>query len=181
MIYFSFRAMVGIFNTHINRPLLTTFPAVCRSAPGCPPYTSLLSAVNCRADRRTPTGRAKAHRHTNTQILSDNTPRLSVNSPKVFCITPKVLKNALAAHREVSRSNLSPAGLPDSFVVGGDYKIAACLSSFLMALLMKSLIVVPVVATKAATRECNSDDIRKFNLPLYGFAGSTPSALQASR
>ena len=97
MIYFSFRAMVGIFNTHINRPLLTTFPALRRSAPGCPSFTSLLSAVNCRADRRTPTGRDKAHRHTNTQILSDNTPRLSVNSPKVFCITPKVLKNALAA------------------------------------------------------------------------------------
>ena len=32
------------------------------------------------------------------------------------------------------------------------YSVAACLSSFLMALLMKSLIVVPVVATKAATR-----------------------------
>ena len=33
------------------------------------------------------------------------------------------------------------------------YNAATLLSSFLMARLMKSLIVVPVVATKAATRE----------------------------
>ena len=58
------------------------------------------------------------------------------------------------------RGAISPAGLPDDDVVRGHYKIAACFSSFLMALLIKSLIVVPVVATKAATRECSSDDIR---------------------
>ena len=109
MIYFSFRAMVGIFNTHINRPLLTTFPALCHSAPCCPPFTSLLSAVNCRADRRTLTGRAKTHRHTNTQILFINTPKLSSISPKVFCITPKVLKNALAAFIE---KHISPSVMP---------------------------------------------------------------------
>ena len=33
------------------------------------------------------------------------------------------------------------------------YKIAACFNSFLMALLIKSLMVVPVAATTAATRE----------------------------
>ena len=92
-----------------NRPLLITFPALCRSVPCCLPYTSLLSAVNCRADRRTPADTTKAHRHTNTQILSDNTPRLSVNSPKVFCITPKVLQNTLAAFIE---KHISPSVMP---------------------------------------------------------------------
>ena len=50
-----------------------------------------------------------------------------------------------------------------------------------MALFIKSLIVVPVAATIAATRECNSEDILRLSLPLYGLAGSTPSALQPSR
>ena len=94
--------------------------------PCCLPLCSGLSAVHFPALRRQLPGRPpNTYRQSNTPILSDNIPRLSVNSPIVFCITPKVLKNALAAHREVSRSNLSPAGLPDSFVVGGDYKIAA--------------------------------------------------------
>ena len=89
--------------------LLITFPALRRSAPCCPPYTSLLSAVNCRADRRTLTDTTKAHRHTNTQILFINTPKLSSISPKVFCITPKVLKNALAAFIE---KHISPSVMP---------------------------------------------------------------------
>ena len=46
------------------------------------------------------------------------------------------------------------------------YDVATLFSSFLMARLMKSLIVVPVEATKAATRECSSDDILRFNFPL---------------
>ena len=79
------------------------------------------------------------------------------------------------------RGVISSVELPEGFVDGGHYKIAAWFSSFLMVLLIKSLMVVPVVATKAATRECNSDDIRRFNLQLYGFAGSMPSALQAPR
>lgn len=48
----------------------------------------------------------------------------------------------------------------------GTYNAATFFSSFLMARLMKSFIVVPEEATNAATRECNSDDMRRFNLPL---------------
>ena len=46
------------------------------------------------------------------------------------------------------------------------YKAATFFNSSVIARLMKSLIVVPVAATKAATRECNSDDIRRFSFPL---------------
>ena len=46
------------------------------------------------------------------------------------------------------------------------YNAATFFSSFVIARLMKSLIVMPVEATKAATRECNSDGIRRFSLPL---------------
>ena len=46
------------------------------------------------------------------------------------------------------------------------YNAATFSSSFLIARLMKSLMVMPVEATNAATRECNSDGIRRFSLPL---------------
>ena len=46
------------------------------------------------------------------------------------------------------------------------YNAATFFSSFLIARLMKSLMVMPVEATNAATRECNSDGIRRFSLPL---------------
>lgn len=46
------------------------------------------------------------------------------------------------------------------------YKAATFFSSFIMALLMKSLMVMPVAATKAATFECSSDDIRRLSFPL---------------
>ena len=46
------------------------------------------------------------------------------------------------------------------------YNAATFFSSFLMALLMKSLMVMPVAATNAASFECNSDDILRFSFPL---------------
>ena len=58
------------------------------------------------------------------------------------------------------------------------HKAATFFISFLIARFMKSLIVIPVDATKAAILECNSDGIRKLSLPLYGFTGSMPSSLQ---
>ncbi len=55
-----------------------------------------------------------------------------------------------------------------------------CAISFCMARLMKSLMVTPVEAAKAATREWRSEVMRRFSLPLKGLQGSMPSARQPS-
>ena len=54
----------------------------------------------------------------------------------------------------------------DFYKIYENHNAAACFSSFVIARLMKSLIVVPVDETKAATRECNSEDIRRLSRPL---------------
>lgn len=46
------------------------------------------------------------------------------------------------------------------------YSTEACFSAFLIALLMKSLIVVPDEDAASATREWSSDDILRFSFPL---------------
>ena len=82
--------------------------------------------------------------------------------------------NVDGSYSSVSQEGLYAAAAPSAPVLPRpflsrcvrSYKAATFFSSFVIARLIKSLMVVPVEATKAATRECNSDGIRRFSLPL---------------